>query len=325
MPEQQMSEEQVKALQEKIKNMSPEELKQFQKQQCIFCQIISGKVQSKKIYEDDICMAILDINPANPGHILLMPKEHYALMPMVPDDDLSHLSMVSKALSHILLNTLKAGGVNIFIANGIAAGQRAQHFMIHLIPRKEGDGIPLDIPQKQFSRQEILAVKEKILQRVQAIFNLKKSVVEIEEKKEEQPKKAKEESAKTKPAETKKPKPEIKEAEFEDIEEDKFITSSKAKRYHQVNCAFAQNISEDKRIYITEEEAKEQGKRPCTCITGKKIPMDKESEKPAKKKEEVPKKDKKTEHKQIKSAEDDAEPKEESGDVSLDDIADLLK
>ncbi len=74
MAEQQMSEEQVAELQEKIKNMSPEELKEFQKQQCIFCQIISGKVASKKIYEDEKCIAILDINPANPGHLLLMPK-----------------------------------------------------------------------------------------------------------------------------------------------------------------------------------------------------------------------------------------------------------
>ena len=81
MPQQQMTEEQVKELQEKIKNMSPEELKEFQKKQCVFCQIISGKVQSKKVYDDEKCIAILDINPANPGHVLLLPKEHYSIMP----------------------------------------------------------------------------------------------------------------------------------------------------------------------------------------------------------------------------------------------------
>ena len=69
--QQQMTEEQMKALQEKLSKMSPEELKEYQKQQCIFCQIVSGKVQSKKIYEDDKCLAILDKNPANPGHVLL--------------------------------------------------------------------------------------------------------------------------------------------------------------------------------------------------------------------------------------------------------------
>ena len=78
--------EQIQEMQEKMKNMSPEELKELQKQQCIFCQIIDGKVNSKKVYEDDKCLAILDINPSNPGHVLLMPKEHYPLMPLIPQD-----------------------------------------------------------------------------------------------------------------------------------------------------------------------------------------------------------------------------------------------
>ena len=99
MPEQrQPSPEEMEALQEKIKNMSPEELKEFQKKQCIFCQIIEGKVQAKKIYEDEKSIAILDINPANPGHILLLPKEHYSVMPQIPEEEVAHLFMVSKFL-----------------------------------------------------------------------------------------------------------------------------------------------------------------------------------------------------------------------------------
>src|SRR3990167_3381355 len=97
MPEQQaqqqLSPEQIKALQEKIKSMSPEELKEFQKKQCIFCQIIAGKVQSKKIYEDDKVIALLGINPANPGHILLLTKEHYSIMPQIPDDEVAYVFM----------------------------------------------------------------------------------------------------------------------------------------------------------------------------------------------------------------------------------------
>ncbi|MBW2982116.1 HIT domain-containing protein [Candidatus Woesearchaeota archaeon] len=177
-----MTEEQAKALQEKLKNMSPEELKEFQKKQCIFCQIIDGKVSSKKIYEDDICVAVLDINPANPGHLLLMPKEHYQIMPMIPDEELAHLSMVAKALSHAMLKVLKAEGTDIFIANGIAAGQRAQHFMVHIIPRKQGDKLPLDIPQKDLSPEEISAVKKVVQEKINTIFKIKKSAVEIEEK-----------------------------------------------------------------------------------------------------------------------------------------------
>jgi len=131
--QQQMSEEQIKELQEKIKQMSPEELKEFQKKQCIFCQIVSGKVQSKRIFEDDTSLGILDINPANPGHILLMPKEHYSIMPQIPEQDIVHLFMLTKSLSNAMLRSLEVQGTNIIVANGVVAGQRAQHFMIHII------------------------------------------------------------------------------------------------------------------------------------------------------------------------------------------------
>ena len=157
-----LTQEQAQQMQEKVKNMSPEELKEFQKQQCIFCQIISGKVASKKIYSDDKCTAILDINPANPGHIVLLPNEHYSIMPLVPAEELAHLMNVAKALAHSSLKALEAQGTNIFIANGVAAGQKAQHFMIHIIPRKEGDSVNINIPEKPANNDDIKKVIERI-------------------------------------------------------------------------------------------------------------------------------------------------------------------
>ncbi|MBU1005696.1 MAG: HIT family protein [Nanoarchaeota archaeon] len=162
MAQQQMSEEQLKEIQEKIKNMSPEELKEFQKKQCIFCQIISGKVQSRKIYEDDKCLAILDINPSNPGHILLLPKEHYSIMPQVPEEEIAHLFIIAKTVSNAALRSLGIQGTNIIVQNGIAAGQKAQHFMIHVIPRKEGDGINFELPKKKMSEDDLESIKQKL-------------------------------------------------------------------------------------------------------------------------------------------------------------------
>ncbi|HJN56876.1 MAG: HIT domain-containing protein [Candidatus Woesearchaeota archaeon] len=158
--QQQMSEEQVAELQEKIKNMSPEELKEFQKKQCIFCQIVSGKVQSRKVYEDENVLAILDINPANPGHILIMPKEHYSIMPQIPEDDIKHIFAITKSLSNASLRALEVQGSNIIVANGVAAGQRAQHFMAHLIPRKENDGVDFQVPQKTIPDKDLLEIKK---------------------------------------------------------------------------------------------------------------------------------------------------------------------
>ena len=158
-----ISQEQLKALQDKIKQMSPEELKEFQKKQCIFCQIVAGKVQSRKIYEDDYVFAILDINPANPGHTLLLTKEHYAIMPQLSDEEVAHVFMIAKSFSNSLIRSIDAKGTNLIVANGIAAGQRAQHFMVHIIPRKENDGVNFVLPQKTMEEKEIEAIGNKLI------------------------------------------------------------------------------------------------------------------------------------------------------------------
>lgn len=148
----QLTDEQRKELEEKLKNMSPEEIVELQKQQCIFCQIVSGKISSKKIYEDDFCLAVMDINPATKGHLLLLPKKHYLIMPQVPEEEIGHFFIVAKKLSQSLLRGLKVSGTNVFIANGPAAGQKAQHFLLHIIPRKEGDGL-LPVKEKLIDKE----------------------------------------------------------------------------------------------------------------------------------------------------------------------------
>ncbi|PIN87141.1 hypothetical protein COV19_01130 [Candidatus Woesearchaeota archaeon CG10_big_fil_rev_8_21_14_0_10_44_13] len=161
---------------EDLKNMTPEQIAELQKQNCIFCHIISGKVASKKIFEDDKCIAIMDINPANPGHILLMPKEHYAIMPLIPEDIIGHLFMVAKGLSHASLRALKVEGTNIFVANGVAAGQKAQHFMIHVVPRKEKDGLNcFMLPKKRVTDDQIDEIRKIMKKRINYVMGIKDS------------------------------------------------------------------------------------------------------------------------------------------------------
>ena len=171
-----MTPEQQAAMQEKLKNMSPEELKEFQKQQCIFCQMIAGKIQVKKVYEDDLCFAILDINPANPGHILLLPKEHYPIMPIIPENEIGHLFIVARELSHALLRALGVEGTNILVANGAAAGQRAQHFMLHIIPRMEGDNVNLQLPRKEIDENEMQEIRKLVVAAVSQATGVKEPV-----------------------------------------------------------------------------------------------------------------------------------------------------
>jgi histidine triad (HIT) family protein len=141
-------------------------------QNCIFCQIANGKVPAKKIYEDDRCAAVLDINPASRGHILLLPKKHAAVMPQLPDEDIGHLLMISKALSNAILRSLKVKGTSIFVANGAPAGQRAPHFMMHIIPRTEQDAISLSLSENSISQDDIAKTHEAMLARVKEAFKL---------------------------------------------------------------------------------------------------------------------------------------------------------
>ncbi len=151
---------------EDLKKMSPEEIAALQKQNCIFCHIISGKVPAKKLYEDKDVIAILDIYPAAHGHILLLPKEHHAIMPQVPENVIRRMGMLSKALSLAALKGLGAKSTNIFIANGAVAGQRAAHFMIHIIPRNEKDNLNFNIPENKITDVQLEKVRSIVIKRL---------------------------------------------------------------------------------------------------------------------------------------------------------------
>lgn len=294
----QPTEEQRKQWEEKLKNMSPEELQELQRQQCIFCQIIAGKVPSKKVYEDSTCLAILDINPAEKGHILLLPKEHYTIMPQVPEKVLGHLSIVAKNLSQVLLKVLRADGTTVFIANGAAAGQRAQHFLIHLIPRKGGDGL-LTVEERIVGQEMAMKVKAAIEKKLLSLLGGKKAAPKEESKKEETSK-----EVKAQPALEQEP-------EF-------FITSAAAKRYHKEKCPFAQNIPQENKVILSKEEAEQSVRKPCTCVSGKKIPLVKNVSSKIKESKEPS-------AKKVSESKQGTTTKTRSGGASLDDIAKLFK
>lgn len=129
------------------------------KDDCILCQIIDGKIPSEKIYEDENILAILDMNGANPGHTFVIPKEHFTILEQVPDFLVGKLFNVANKISSCLFETLEIGGTNIFITNGVVAGQAAAHFMINVIPRKDNDGINITWQPRQLSEDEMSTVE----------------------------------------------------------------------------------------------------------------------------------------------------------------------
>jgi hypothetical protein len=99
-------------------------------------------------------------------------------MPQMNDFEIGHLFMVTKSLSGALLKALKADGTNIFVANGAIAGQKAPHFMAHVIPRKEGDKLTLNIPEHKISIAELLKIRDMLLPKVKIHLGL--SDIDIE-------------------------------------------------------------------------------------------------------------------------------------------------
>ena len=108
---------------------------------CIFCKILAGEIPSTAVYEDDDFKAILDVNPAARGHVIILPKNHAANIYELPDEDASKIMVVAKKIATAIEKAYHCDGVNILQNNGEAAGQTVFHLHVHVIPRFKGDTV----------------------------------------------------------------------------------------------------------------------------------------------------------------------------------------
>ena len=93
-----------------------------------------------------MAIAFLDIQPVNPGHVLVVPREHYEVLQDIPKDVGAHLYLVAAKLIPRVQTASGATDMNIVVNSGAAAGQNVMHYHIHLIPRREGDGVDVPLP-----------------------------------------------------------------------------------------------------------------------------------------------------------------------------------
>jgi histidine triad (HIT) family protein len=119
-----------------------------EKMSCIFCKIVDAEIPAKVVYEDESTLAFLDIKPINPGHMLIIPKDHAESLEEITAGHLGKMTDTAKKIAGALKQTpsLKCEGVNLFLADGKAAGQEVFHVHLHLIPRYSGDGFGLNFP-----------------------------------------------------------------------------------------------------------------------------------------------------------------------------------
>jgi len=133
---------------------------------CLFCNTVEGTTKLEKLYEDKELVAVIHPRPAVPGHIIVFPKKHYPILEQIPDYELAHLFNVVNKISIAVFEGVKSQGTNILIQNGVAAGQEIPHVTIHIIPRKEGDGMDFQWKPKQLSQEEMSTVELKVTKAV---------------------------------------------------------------------------------------------------------------------------------------------------------------
>jgi len=100
---------------------------------CIFCKIVDGDIPSYKIYEDDVILAFLDVNPVSAGHTLIIPKNHTLDVTTIDNEILINIFDKTRDIAKLLINKMNADGFTLTQNNGCA--QEVKHFHLHVIPK----------------------------------------------------------------------------------------------------------------------------------------------------------------------------------------------
>jgi len=129
---------------------------------CIFCRIIEGKIPSATIYENDEFKVILDRFPSGKGHVLIMPKAHYADIFDIDPALAGRLFELAAKVARNMKDILGFENMNVLQNNGELSGQTVHHFHLHLIPRYAGDGISIKWTPKEPTDEEIAELQKKL-------------------------------------------------------------------------------------------------------------------------------------------------------------------
>lgn len=134
----------------------------MRKDDCIFCKIANGDIPSATVYEDDLFRAIMDIAPANKGHVIILPKDHAANIYEMTEEAVAKAFVVAKKIAEAVKAATGCDGVNVLQNNGEASGQTVFHFHIHVIPRFEGDTVNVTWKQGAYADGEAAELAKKI-------------------------------------------------------------------------------------------------------------------------------------------------------------------
>ena len=129
---------------------------------CIFCRIIRGEIPSFPVFDNERTLAFMDINPANPGHVLVIPKVHAESILTIEEPFLRATVPVVQRVARAVHKVFEPYGLNIVQANGPGAAQSVAHFHWHVLPRVKGDDLPLNWPLRPGDKPALADAAERL-------------------------------------------------------------------------------------------------------------------------------------------------------------------
>ena len=139
--------------------------------ECIFCSIVAGASPCHEIYRDDATFALMDINPANDGHCLVIPKAHFGNIFEMPPEAFAAVASTVVKVARAVNDELRPGGLSVLQANGALAGRTVPHVHVHILPRRADDNLLINWDRDRTNREtadpiRIAAIAERLRSRL---------------------------------------------------------------------------------------------------------------------------------------------------------------
>ncbi|MFW6061946.1 MAG: HIT family protein [Planctomycetota bacterium] len=133
---------------------------------CVFCRMVQGEIPVTKVYEDESCLAFMDIHPLAEGHTLLIPKTHAETLDQLDAAQAGQMLRNLPALVAAARDGAGAAGVNVLQNNGKVAHQEVPHVHFHIIPRTRGDKFHFNWPAGSYPEGRLEALAGEIRARL---------------------------------------------------------------------------------------------------------------------------------------------------------------
>jgi diadenosine tetraphosphate (Ap4A) HIT family hydrolase len=139
--------------------------------ECIFCEIVAGRAKASIVHEDVQLVAVMDLFPVNPGHVLVIPRPHVPLLSDLDEQMGAHAFTTAMRLQRAIRDSgVRCQGINLLVADGEAAAQDVFHFHLHVVPRFEGDAFRIEADWRKADRKALDRVAADIRESYDRLF-----------------------------------------------------------------------------------------------------------------------------------------------------------